>query len=72
MVAELSFFVVGRHLINGFTDAPDLFDVVHDIRHRKATDSRDHIYSALALAKDGREFQVDYSLSVERECGDSV
>jgi hypothetical protein len=72
LLTELPFFVVRHHLINGFTGAPDLFDVVHDIRHRKASDSRDHIYSALALAKDGREFQVDYSLSVERECGDAV
>jgi hypothetical protein len=51
---------------NGFTDARDLLDIVHQIQHRKATDPRDQIYSALSLAQDGREFQVDYSLSVEK------
>jgi hypothetical protein len=55
----------GLRVTHGFTEAPGLLDVVHEMRHRKATDSRDEIYSACGLAKDGKEFQVDYSLSAE-------
>jgi hypothetical protein len=55
----------GLRVTHGFTEAPDLLDVVHEMRHRKATDSGDEIYSACGLAKDGNEFQVDYSQSAE-------
>jgi hypothetical protein len=46
-------------------DSPDLLDVVHEMRHRKVTLLQDSIYSVLALARDGREFKVDYSSSVD-------
>jgi Heterokaryon incompatibility protein (HET) len=46
-------------------DSPDLLDVVHEMRHRKVANLRDSIYSVLALARDGGEFKIDYSLSVE-------
>ena len=39
---------------------PDLLDVVHDMRHRKATLEVDRIYSVLALVPDGKQFKVDY------------
>jgi hypothetical protein len=59
---------IGLRTSNGFATAqelPDLVDLVHETRHRKFTNIRDSIYSVLALAHDGQEFQADYSLSVE-------
>jgi hypothetical protein len=46
-------------------ESHDLLDVVHEMRHRKVTCPKDSIYSVLALARDGRDFEVDYRNSVE-------
>jgi hypothetical protein len=59
---------LGARVANGISDAqesPDLLDIVHEFRHRKVTNKSDCIYSVLALARDGREFQVDYRRSTE-------
>jgi hypothetical protein len=60
---------IGLRTSNGFAitrEAPDLVDLVHETRHRKFAVEQDSIYSVLALAQDGQDFQVDYSLSVEQ------
>ena len=54
--------------LGGYPDGEethDLLDVVHEMRHRKVTCLRDSIYSVLALARDGRDFEVDYYNSVD-------
>lgn len=48
----------------GSTIKEDLMDAVHERRHLKCLDPRDHIDANLSLAKDPKDFQVDYTASV--------
>ncbi|KAK5094125.1 hypothetical protein LTR70_004303 [Exophiala xenobiotica] len=48
----------------GSTIKEDLMGAVHERRHLKCVDPRDHIYANLSLAKDAKDFQVDYTAPV--------
>jgi hypothetical protein len=59
---------LGLRTLGGYPDggeSHDLVDIVHEMRHRKVTMLADSVYSVLALAQDGRDFQVDYNHSVD-------
>ncbi len=56
---------------------PDILDIAHDQRHRRATDRRDMIIGLLGLAADSdrEKVQIDYSKTVDeffREFGNVV
>ncbi|KAL5331159.1 hypothetical protein ACEPPN_000688 [Leptodophora sp. 'Broadleaf-Isolate-01'] len=59
---------LGLKTLGGYPDGEeshDLLDVVHEMRHRKVTNLQDSMYSVLALARDGKDFLVDYDYSVD-------
>jgi hypothetical protein len=50
---------------SGMRPVVGLLDVVHNMRHRKATDRRDMIYALIGLAEEEPRFEPDYSLRYE-------
>lgn len=50
--------------LSGSAIKEDLMGAVHERRHLKYLDPRDHIYANLSLATDSKDFQDDYTASV--------
>jgi hypothetical protein len=40
-------------------------DIIHNMRHRKATDRRDMVFALVGLAQEEPQFEVDYTLATE-------
>lgn len=50
---------------NAFQPKVGSLDIIHNMRHRKATDRRDMIFALIGLAQDKPQFKVDYTLTTE-------
>ena len=49
----------------GFQPTVNSLDIMHNMRHRKATDARDMVFALIKLAADVPDFVVDYTMGKE-------